>query len=102
MELFLLPVIGMLFLSVIVIAVIIRLVAGANDHGRIKRHIEEQGGTFLDATWTPFGPGWIGSEHERIYLVRFLDKQGELHKAHCKTSMLAGVYMTGDSIVPRY
>ena len=84
---------------VIVIAVVIRLAAGGLDHDRIKRYVEGRGGEFLDAQWAPFGPGWFGEKSDRIYGVRYLDRDGNEHQAHCKTSLWTGVYFTEDRIV---
>jgi hypothetical protein len=83
----------------IVIAIVIRLAAGGMDHDRIKKYVEERGGTVLDSNWSPFGPGWFGEKSDRIYGVRYLDKDGNEHEAHCKTSMWTGVYFTEDRIV---
>jgi hypothetical protein len=47
----------------------------------------------------PFGPGWFGEKSDRIYAVRYLDKDGNEHEARCKTSMWTGVYFTQDEIV---
>lgn len=83
----------------IVIAIVIRLAAGGMDHDRIKQYVEECGGTVLDSNWSPFGPGWFGEKSDRIYGVRYLDRDGNEHEAHCKTSMWTGVYFTEDRIV---
>ena len=83
----------------IVLAIVIRLAAGGLDHDRIKRYVEERGGTVLDSNWSPFGPGWFGEKSDRIYGVRYLDQDGNEHEAHCKTSIWSGVYFTQDQIV---
>lgn len=93
MEVFLI-IIGMVF-----VVVIIRLVAGGIDHDRVERYISELGGKVINKKWNPFGKGWLGSQNERIYEVRYEDKDGNIHKAICKTSMLAGVYFTQDEII---
>jgi hypothetical protein len=84
---------------VIIIAIVIRLAAGGMDHDRIRRYVEQQGGTVIDSSWAPFGPGWFGEKSDRIYLVRYTDRDGNEHEAHCKTSMWTGVYFTDDRIV---
>ena len=61
--------------------------------------IDERGGTVLYSNWSPFGRGWFGEQSDRIYGVRYLDKDGNEHEAHCKTSMWTGVYSTEDRIV---
>lgn len=83
----------------IVVAIVIRLAAGGMDHDRIKQYVEERGGKVLDSSWSPFGPGWFGEKSDRLYGVRYLDKDGNEHEAHCKTSMWTGVYLTEDRIV---
>ena len=84
---------------VIVLAIVIRLAAGGMDHGRIRSYVESRGGTVLDSSWAPFGPGWFGEKSDRIYRVRYLDQDGNEHEAHAKTSMWTGVYFTDDQIV---
>lgn len=84
---------------VIVVAVVIRLAAGGLDHDRIREYVEGRGGRVVDANWAPFGPGWFGEKSDRIYRVRYLDRDGHEHEAHCKTSLWTGVYFTEDRIV---
>ncbi len=43
-------------------------------------------------SWTFFGPGWAGKNEDRIYEIRYLDKDGNQHHAYCKTSGWSGVY----------
>jgi hypothetical protein len=95
------PVAGFFLLIpvVIVIAIVIRLAAGGMDHDRIKQYAEERGGKVIDSNWSPFGPGWFGEKSDRIYGVRYLDKDGNEHEAHSRTSMWTGVYFTEDRIV---
>lgn len=83
----------------IVIAIIIRLVAGAMDGGRIEDHFSGEGKVFISKEWSPLGKGWFGDSSDRIYLVKYKDKDGHLHEAYCKTSMFSGVYITEDKIV---
>lgn len=83
----------------VIIAIVIRLAAGGMDHDRIRQYVEERGGKVLDSQWSPFGPGWFGEKSDRIYGVRYLDKDGNEHQAHCKTSLFTGVYFTEDQIV---
>ncbi len=89
--------IGMILLILLVI--VIRLLAGGMDHDRVRQYIASQDGRVLDVQWAPFGPGWFGEKSDRIYQVRYLDKNGNEHEAHCKTSLLTGVYFTQDQIV---
>ena len=87
-------IIGMIFLIVI-----IRLIAGSVDHERIDEYISERGGKIIERQWNPFGKGWFGTQNSRLYELKYEDKDGNIHQATCKTSMLAGVYFTEDEIV---
>jgi hypothetical protein len=85
---------------IIILAVIIaRLVAGGLDRERVRQHIAARGGKALEVTWSPLGPGWLGERSDRIYAVRYLDGDGNEHRAYCKTSMGTGVYFAQDEIV---
>jgi len=88
---------GIVILGIIV--VVFRLLADCLDEDRVQTYIEERGGRFLSSTWAPFGKGWAGERNNRIYEVRYLDRDGNEHCAQCKTSMGAGVYFTDDRIV---
>ncbi len=81
------------------VALGIRLLAGSMDGDRVGRHVRERGGRLLEKTWSPFGKGWFGEKDSRIYEVTYLDRDGNTHRATCKTSMLSGVYFTEDNIV---
>jgi hypothetical protein len=83
---------------VIVVLILLRLTKGGMDRGRINSYIEAHGGRLIDASWRPFGPGWLGKHYDRIYKVRYLDKDGNHHHAYCKTSGWSGVYFTDDNI----
>lgn len=83
----------------IVIAVVVRLFAGGRDEDRVQTYIEERGGRLLSCSWAPFGKGWLFEQSDRLYEVRYLDKEGNEHSAQCKTRMGAGVYFTEDRIV---
>lgn len=73
-----------------------RLVAGLLDKWRIRNYVTTAGGTVLSCRWSPFGPGWLGEKHDRIYSVGYLDNAGSEHRAYCKTSMFTGVYFSQD------
>ena len=88
-----------LFAGVIALALLIRLAAGAFDHGRIADYIQSRGGKVLSCHWWPFGPGWFGEKRDRIYEVTYLDAEGNQHRAACKTSLMTGVYFTEDTVV---
>lgn len=74
-------------------------VARSLDGDRISGYLAKRGATLLAREWMPFGRGWLGSAHERIYAIRYRDRDGSVHSATAKTSMLAGVYLTDDAIV---
>lgn len=80
-------------------SVIFRLLADSMDRNRVREYVTRTGGELLETHWAPFGPGWFGEKSDRIYSVRFRDRAGCIHKAHVKTSLMTGVYMTNDTIV---
>ena len=88
----------LVILVVICIALGFRLLAGSMDRERIRGYVEDRGGKVIETTWAPFGPGWFGGNKERIYQVRYLDHDGNVHEAYARTSMWTGVYFTEDQI----
>ena len=91
---------GIIFVF-LAIALAFRLIAGGLDGDRVEAYVREQGWELVDKSWDPFGPGWFGEKDSRIYQIVYRDQDGHLHRAHVKTSMLSGVYLTGDEIVER-
>ena len=89
----------LLFLVLIAIAVVIRLVAGSFDGARVEAYVRDMGGELLDKSWDPLGPGWFGEKDSRIYQIVYRDRSGRVHRAHTKTSMMSGVYLTNDHIM---
>ena len=87
------------FAGIAALVVIIRLIAGSFDGERVERYVAQNGWELVDRSWAPFGPGWFGEQDARIYQIVYRDQQGNLHRAHVKTSMLSGVYFTNDEIV---
>lgn len=87
--------------AAIVVVLVIRLAAGAMDHERIRQYLADRGARVLEIRWDPFGPGWFGEKNDRIYHVRYVDREGNEHDSHCKTSLWTGVYFTEDRIVRR-
>lgn len=83
----------------IVLAIVMRLIAGSFDAERVERYVAERGWQLVDRSWDPFGPGWFGEKDSRIYQIVYRDQQGNVHRAHVKTSMFSGVYLTNDEIV---
>lgn len=88
-----------IIIGVILLIVVLRLAAGGMDHDRVDEYISSRGGRVIDKQWNPFGKGWFGSEHERLYDVKYVDREGNIHQATCKTSLFSGVYFTQDEIV---
>lgn len=91
-----LPLIIILFIGV---GLMIRLFAGSMDGDRVEVYVRERGGRLLEKNWAPFGKGWFGEKDSRIYEITYLDRDGNTHRATCKTSMFSGVYFTEDNIV---
>ncbi|RBP35206.1 hypothetical protein DES53_1246 [Roseimicrobium gellanilyticum] len=88
-----------IFVLFALFAVVFRLVAGTFDGERVESYIQDMGGQLLDKSWDPFGPGWFGEKDSRIYAIVYRDRLGHVHRAHVKTSMLSGVYLTNDEII---
>ena len=83
----------------LMLALVVRLVAGSLDAERVERYIQQRGWTLLGKSWDPFGPGWFGEKSDRIYKVVYRDQHGHTHRAHVKTSLFTGVYLTNDVIL---
>lgn len=90
-----------IILLVVIVVIAIRLVAGHLNHARIRDHVGTNGGSIIDITWQPFGPGWYGEKDSVIYEVRYRDREGNVHDAFCKTGMFSGVYFSKDTIISR-
>ena len=89
----------LIFIGFIVVAVLIRLAAGSFDGERVEQYIRDMDCELIDKSWDPFGPGWFGEKESRIYEIVYRDRDGRVHRAHVKTSMLSGVYLTNDRII---
>lgn len=89
----------LVFGGFILLALSFRLIAGGLDGGRVERYVRERGWELVDRSWDPFGPGWFGEKDSRIYQIVYRDREGNLHQAHVKTSMLSGVYLTNDQLI---
>ncbi|HSJ04856.1 MAG: hypothetical protein ACAI34_19815 [Verrucomicrobium sp.] len=83
----------------IAFAVVIRVISGSFDGERVEQYVREMGGELLNKSWDPFGPGWFGEKDSRIYEIIYRDSAGRVHRAHVKTSMMSGVYLTNDRII---
>jgi len=84
---------------VVVLILVIRLVAGADDEVRIRKQIEKIGGTLVSAKWAPFAHGWLGQGDGRIYRLVYLDKDKNKHETLVRTSRFQKVYFNDDTIV---
>jgi hypothetical protein len=93
--------IGLVFILLIGVAIMIRVMAGSFDGERIERYLHERGYELIDKSWEPLGPGWFGEKDSRIYEVTYRDEKGNIHRAHVKTSMLSGVYLSHDRIIQK-
>ena len=82
----------------IIALALLRVALAAGDFARIRSYVASQGGRLVSARWTPFGPGWFGDRKDRIYKVRYSDRNGSERTAYCKTSMMSGVYFTQDRV----
>ncbi len=89
----------LIFGGFIFLAIVFRLIAGSIDGDRVEEYVSKQGWELLDRSWDPFGPGWFGEKDSRIYQIVYRDREGNVHRAHVKTSMFSGVYLTNDNIV---
>ncbi len=92
---------GFVIIGFILLALFFRFLAGSFDGDRVERYMESRGWKLIDRSWDPFGPGWFGEENDRIYEVVYEDNDGTIHRAHVKTSMMSGVYLTNDRVVQR-
>jgi hypothetical protein len=90
---------GVIFVGFIILAVVVRLIAGSFDGDRVEQYIRDMGCELIDKSWDPFGPGWFGEKDSRIYEIVYRDRDGRVHRAHVKTSMMSGVYLTNDRII---
>ena len=88
----------LILLLAVAVAVGIRMIAGRFNHTRIREYIWDMGGTVIEISWHPFGPGWFGEQDSAIYIVNYRDHEGNTHSAYCKTGMHSGVYLTQDVI----
>ena len=69
------------------------------DSGRIRSDIEMRNGRLVNKSWNPFGKGWFGEKGERLYDVQYIDSDGNMHNAVCKTSIFTGVFWADDFVV---
>lgn len=84
---------------VVVLVIGARVIAGVIDGDRIRDYLQQRGCTLLKRQWTPFGPGWVGEQSSRLYAIEYRDAAGNRCAASCKTSMLAGVYLTNQRVL---
>jgi len=92
------PVMILIFLAVFVI-IAIKIGARGLDDDRIRSYIGARGGRLVSKRWVPFGKGWLGEKNARIYEIKYVDREGDLHTAMCKTSAMSGVYLSDDRVI---
>ena len=91
-----------IFVSLIIVAALIgHNLSKTSDYNRIERVINSEGGQLITADLKPFGYGWAGDKHNRIYKIRYLDKEKNEREAYVKTSTLSGVYFSQDKLVKK-
>ncbi len=88
----------MLWPGWIALAVLYRVALGCLDHQRVHTYVHARGGRVISLEWSPFGPGWFGAQGERIYEIRFVDRDGTERQAVCKTGLFAGVFLSADTL----
>src|SRR5262245_7830954 len=87
---------GFAIALLVVVVITLRLVADRLDRARIADYLRDRRAELLSCHWAPFGKGWFGERSDRIYEVRYRDRDGGLRAATVKTSMFTGVYLTCD------
>lgn len=87
---------GFIAILVVGLGVGVRLVAGALDRRRIRDYFSARRCELIACNWAPFGRGWFGEKGERIYEIRYRDREGAVRAATAKTSLLTSVYLTED------
>ena len=94
--------VGFILLVVVFVAVAIffRLAAGSMDKDRIEQYLRARGCKPLEISWDPFGKGFWGEKNDRIYSVRYLDADGTMRSAWCKTNFWGGVYLSDKNPTP--
>jgi hypothetical protein len=79
------------------IMIVWRILMDPLDRTRIRENISSSGGKVIDISWNPFGKGWLGERNARIYEVKYTNKDGKVITATCKTSIITGIYWSGDA-----
>lgn len=92
------PAVVLIVVAAVAAALLGRFFVHRLDRNRIQAYVAGNGGELLDCQWRLLGPGWFGSRNARIYAIRYRDREGKAHSAFCKTSALAGVYLTEDRV----
>ncbi len=81
--------------------VLIWILIARKDEKRIANYISENGGNILHSKWTPFESQMKKRIAERLYQVRFLDRNCHEHLATFKSGGEHGVFIAHDEIVRR-
>jgi hypothetical protein len=87
------------FFALITLVIVMQLMAGSFDGSRVEKHVRDMGSKLIDKSWSPFGPGWFGEKNSRIYEIIYKGSVGRAHRAHVRTSMISGVYLTNDRVI---
>src|SRR5262249_23129087 len=91
------PIQGVFAVALVVAGVVSwRLCVDRLDRQRIADYLRDRRAELLTCHCAPFGKGWFGERSDRIYEIRYRDRDGGLREATVKTSMFTGVYLTGD------
>ena len=78
-----------IFILVLMCVFGIRVLLHFVDKGRIESTAEQNGWRDVVVSWRPFTPRrYFGKG--RYYLVRYRDKEGNIHERYCKISLLMG------------
>ncbi len=78
-----------------------RIVLARIDAQRIASYISQEGGNILNTRWTPFVSHVKAKMAERLYRVRFLDRNCHEHLATFKSGGKKRIFVAHDEIVRR-
>ncbi|MBC3881689.1 hypothetical protein H8K35_07670 [Undibacterium sp. LX40W] len=74
------------------VAIIIRIFLHYIDIDGILSAARKKGWRNVKVEWAPFAAGAFFEDGERCYRVFYLDEQGIKNIAHCKTSIMTGLF----------
>lgn len=68
---------------------------------RVKSYVESViGGKLLSSTWEPFARGWFWEKYT-MYLVKYKDRRGDVHRACAKVTPFGNVRLADDIVIER-